>query len=203
MKSIKIKFLTMLIFIFAYQAISTSVLAQSPDKFSYQAVVRNSGGLLVQNSNVGLRISVLQGSAGGSAVYAETHVVSTNANGLASLEIGGGTPVSGTFTTINWSAGPYFLKTEIDPAGGTSYTISGASQLLSVPYALHAKTVASYPETDPIWSASPSFGITNTNLTNWNTAFGWGNHASAGYLTSFTETDPLYSAKFDVTTDIS
>jgi hypothetical protein len=53
---------------------------------------------------------------------------------------------------------------------------------------------SSAAETDPIFSASPSFGITNTNITNWNNAFGWGDHATAGYLTSFTEADPIFSA---------
>jgi hypothetical protein len=72
-------------------------------------------------------------------------ITSSGGNGSGS----GGTPLTGTFTTIDWSAGPYFIKTEIDPTGGTSYTITGTSQLLSVPYALYAKTVASYQETDP------------------------------------------------------
>lgn len=194
MKSIKIKFLTMLIFIFAYQAISTSVLAQSPDKLSYQAVIRNAGGVLVQSSNVGIKTSVLQTTSTGTLVYSETHLVATNANGLATLEIGGGTPVSGTFTTIDWSAGPYFLKTETDPTGGTTYSIVGTSELLSVPYALHAKAVASYPETDPVFVAHAASGVTSALIGNWNTAYGWGNHASAGYLTSFTELDPIFGA---------
>jgi hypothetical protein len=69
---------------------------------------------------------------------------------LVAIEIGAGIPLTGTFAAIDWSAGTYFIKTETDPSGGTSYTITGTSQLLSVPYALYAKTVASYPETDPI-----------------------------------------------------
>lgn len=115
-----------------------SVLAQAPEKMSYQTVVRNSSGVLVANSAVGLRISLLQGTSTGTAVYVETHSVTTNANGLASLAIGGGTVVSGSMASIDWAAGPYFVKTEVDPNGGTSYTISGTSQLMSVPYALFA-----------------------------------------------------------------
>jgi hypothetical protein len=73
------------------------------------------------------------------SVYIETHSVNTNANGLVSLEIGGGNPASGTFTGIDWSFGMYFIKNETDPNGGTNYTISGTSQLLAVPFAMYAK----------------------------------------------------------------
>lgn len=119
--------------------ITATIYSQAPDKLSYQAVVRNTGGVLVQNSNVGIKISLLQSTATGTVVYSETHIVTTNVNGLATLEIGGGSVVSGTFANIDWSTGPYFLKTETDPTGGPSYTIIATSQLLSVPYALQPK----------------------------------------------------------------
>ena len=86
-----------------------------------------------------MQISILKTSISGSSVYTETHLQSTNANGLVSLEIGTGN-TTGDFSSINWSNDTYFVKTETDPTGGTNYTISGTSQLLSVPYALHAKT---------------------------------------------------------------
>ena len=117
--------------------------AQAPQKFSYQSVIRNAGNQLVANQNVGIKISILQGNATGSAVYAETHSPLTNANGLASLEIGGGTVLSGNFATINWANGPFFVKTETDLNGGSNYTITNTSQLLSVPYALYANTTSS------------------------------------------------------------
>jgi hypothetical protein len=117
---------------------TTFTYAQAPNKMSYQAVIRNSSNTLVTNSVVGMRISILQTSATGTAVYVETHGTTTNVNGLASIEIGGGTVVTGNFAGINWANGPYFIKTETDPTGGTSYTITGTSQLLSVPYALYA-----------------------------------------------------------------
>jgi hypothetical protein len=90
-----------------------------------------------------MRISILQGSASGPAVYVETHSGTTNANGLITLSVGGGTLVSGNFSTINWGTNSYWLRTETDPNGGSSYTISGTSQLLSVPYSLYAATAGS------------------------------------------------------------
>lgn len=151
---------------------TASMFAQSPEKMSYQAVVRDGTNNLVSSSSVGMQISILQGSVSGTAVYVETHTPTTNANGLVSLEIGTGTVVSGTFATIDWVNGPYFIKTETDPTGGTSYTITGTSQLLSVPYALHAKTaetvIGGISETDPIFGASVASGITGTDTTNWN-----------------------------------
>ena len=116
----------------------TLLFAQAPQKMSYQSVIRKTDGSLVVNTSVGIKISILQGSASGTAAYVETQTTTTNANGLATLAIGGGTPVTGTFAGINWASGTYFIKTETDPIGGTNYTISGTSQLLSVPYALYA-----------------------------------------------------------------
>ncbi len=120
--------------------LATSVFAQSPEKMSYQAVIRNSSNQLVTSHVVGMKISILQGSINGTPVYVETQTPTTNANGLATIEIGSGTVLSGVFSTINWSNGLYFIKTETDPTGSTSYSITGTSQLLSVPYALYAKT---------------------------------------------------------------
>ena len=116
--------------------------AQAPQKMSYQCIIRNSSGKLVTSQSIGLRISILQESASGNVVYQETYnpKPQTNANGLATVEIGGGEASVGNFADIDWGSGIYFLKTETDPTGGTNYNIIGTSQLLSVPYALHAKT---------------------------------------------------------------
>lgn len=112
-------------------------LSQAPQQMSYQAVIRNSSNQLVTSSPVGIRLSIIHGSATGTTVYSETQNPNTNENGLISVQFGGG---SG-FDTINWGAGPYFLKTEIDPSGGTIYSILGTTQLLSVPYALYASNL--------------------------------------------------------------
>ena len=137
--------------------LTATVWAQSPEKMSYQAVIRDASDNLITDTQIGMQISILQGSASGTAVYVETQVPTTNANGLVSLEIGAGTVESGDFATIDWANGPYFIKTETDPTGGTSYSITGTSQLLSVPFALHAKTAETVTggitETDPVYSA--------------------------------------------------
>ncbi len=121
----------------------TNISAQAPNKMSYQAVVRDANNTLVKNQAVGVQISILQGNATGTSVYSETHAPSTNDNGLFSIEIGGGSS-SDDFSTIDWSDGPYFIKSETDPTGGTNYTITGTSQLMSVPYAFHAKNTDSW-----------------------------------------------------------
>ena len=122
--------------------LSLSIYAQSPDKMSYQAVVRDANNTLVANQTVGMQISILQSTITGTVVYTEIHSVDTNLNGLVSLEIGNGSS-SDNFSEIDWSAGPYFIKTETDPTGGSSYTITGTSQLMSVPFALYATTSGS------------------------------------------------------------
>lgn len=161
----------------------TSAFAQSPEKISYQAVVRDGNNSLVSSVTVTMKISILQSSSSGTIVYVETHKPTTNSNGLASVEIGAGTAENGNFTAIEWENGPYFIKTETDPAGGTNYTITGTSQLLSVPYALHAKTAETIKggisETDPLFMESIAGGITESDTSIWNNK-----------LESYTETDP-------------
>src|SRR5690554_7291409 len=92
--------------------LTATLWAQSPEKMSYQAVIRDASDNLITDTQIGMQISILQGSASGTAVYVETQVPTTNANGLVSLEIGAGTVESGDFATIDWANGPYFIKTE-------------------------------------------------------------------------------------------
>ncbi len=115
--------------------------AQTNQGISHQAVIRNNQNQPIVNSQVGVRISILEGSIAGPAVYVETHTPTTNENGLLTFEIGNGTVESGKFASIKWTHGPFFLKTEADPAGGSSYSIVGTTQLLSVPYAYHASMI--------------------------------------------------------------
>jgi hypothetical protein len=175
-----------LYFIITGLLLAINLLAQAPQKMSYQAVIRNASNTLIVNQPVGLRISIIQGTIFGASVYVETHTASTNTNGLVSLEIGSGNILNGNFNTINWANGPYFIKTETDPTGGSNYTIVGTNQLLSVPYALHAKTAESISgglnETDPLFNSSVAKSINANDTARWNNK-----------LNSYTETDPTFN----------
>tara|TARA_R110002049_G_scaffold288330_2_gene470689 strand:- start:1361 stop:3058 length:1698 start_codon:yes stop_codon:yes gene_type:complete len=124
--------------IIALAIVSLTSFAQSPEGFKYQAVVRDAGNAILTNQSVGMRLAIKQGSATGTAVYTETFSSTTNAFGLVNLEIGSGSSTD-VFADINWANGPYFIETAADITGGTNYTVMGTSQLMSVPYALHAK----------------------------------------------------------------
>lgn len=128
--------------------LAITVNAQSPEMFSYQAVIRDNNNQLITNSQVGMQISIQKYIIGlppsYQNVYVETHLASTNDNGLVSLKIGNGNLVSGNFSSIDWENGIYYIKTETDINGGNNYSITASSQLLSVPYALHAKNVKKY-----------------------------------------------------------
>ncbi|OQX78571.1 MAG: hypothetical protein B6D61_05175, partial [Bacteroidetes bacterium 4484_249] len=124
----------------AFTVLTIFAIAQPPQAFKYQTVVRDGAGDIIQNQTVSLRMSIRWGSAYGPIAYRETHSTTTNEFGLVSVEIGNGTPDIGVFSNINWENSDYYLQTELDPAGGSSYISMGTSQLLSVPYALHAET---------------------------------------------------------------
>jgi hypothetical protein len=122
--------------------VTTSTFAQAPEKMSYQAVLRDANNNLLLSTEVGIQISILQTTISGTALYTETQTSTTNINGLLSIEIGSGIS-SYNFSAVDWSVGPYFIKTEIDPSGGNSYSITGTSQIMSVPFAMYAKTSGS------------------------------------------------------------
>jgi hypothetical protein len=145
--------------ILAAVILSASLFAQAPQKMSYQAVIRNNSNSLVVNTNVGMQISILQYNVSGTPVYIERQFPNTNANGLVTIEIGAGTVVSGNFSTINWTNGPYFVKTETDLNGGANYTIIGTNQLLSVPYALNASSAENANNTILFGGQYPNYYI--------------------------------------------
>jgi len=123
--------------------INASIFAQAPFKMSHQAVVRSVTNTLITNQAIGMRVSILQGSIAGNAVFVETHVPVSNANALITVEIGTGTAVTGSISQINWANGPFFIKTEYDPNGGSNYSVMGTTELISVPYALYANSSGS------------------------------------------------------------
>lgn len=146
-------------------AFCAGLFAQTPEVFKYQAVVRDGSGNTLINKSVSFRISIVEGTATGTVVYSERHYTNTNEFGLVNLEIGRGTIDTGTMSGIHWAAGDHFLKIELDQSGGESYNLMGTSQLLSVPYALHAKTV----ETGDNWGGQSI--MTNSTLSGNGTAF--------------------------------
>ena len=134
MKKIYFLFIGLLLLSFQF------ICAQAPQKMSYQMVIRDASNQLIANTNVGVKISILQNASNGISVFEEAHTITTNSNGLASLVIGNGAPLLNAFSSINWASAEHFVKTEVDPLGGTNYTIVATNQLLSVPYALHANS---------------------------------------------------------------
>lgn len=165
--------------------------AQAPFGFTYQAIMRNPQNELLQNHPVTLKVTLLQVTDQESVVYEEIHHATTNVNGLVSLIIGTGIVLSGNLEQVDWSNGRFYLKTETDPTGGNNYSITGITQLLSVPFALHTKTADAlvHPklETDPLFSGSPAFNIGLEDMEKWTKAFNWGDHQLEGYLKSETQ----------------
>ncbi len=117
---------------------SMSGRAQAPNSFNYQAVARNSQGVILPNLSIGIRMSIHDISASGTIVFQETHSVVSNNFGLFTLAIGTGAPLVGTLGTVDWANGAKHIEIEGDFTGGTAYVPFGTSELLSVPYALYA-----------------------------------------------------------------
>jgi hypothetical protein len=197
----------LLLFLVAFFTFSMA-FAQTPQLLSYQAVIRNTSNQLVVNAPLGVQISVLQGSATGTAVYVERHFPRSSNTGIVTLNIGGGTVVSGVFANINWASGTYFLKTETDLNGGANYTISGTSQMLSVPYAINAKyaetvdynKLTNKPPVVPIaWGSisngtksngSNNFTVTKASVGVYRIKF---NEGTVLHAWAFTIANPVYS----------
>ena len=139
-----------------------TLMAQVPQLFNYQGIARDAGGNVLPNRVIGVELSVLDGGPAGTVVYQETFTDTTNAFGLFSMQVGGGAVVSGTFAGINWGTGNKYLQTAIDLTGGTNYSLSGTTQLLSVPYALYAQQAVV-----PIGGAWKTDGNQNVGDTNY------------------------------------
>ncbi|MCK5029412.1 MAG: fibrobacter succinogenes major paralogous domain-containing protein [Bacteroidales bacterium] len=142
----KVMLLVSNIFMFSF------LFAQSPNSFNYQAIVRDNSGELISEQLIGVEIDILQGSSSGTSVYLETHSETSNDYGLINLKIGTGITTD-DFNSINWANGPYFIQISLDVTGGETYQVMGTSQLLSVPYALHAKSAENILESDPVYTA--------------------------------------------------
>ncbi len=166
--------------LFSFLIISTGLNAQPPMSFKYQAVVRDYSGVIITNQLISAKVSILQGSETGIADYSETHAVTTNQFGTITLDIGKGVVENGNFSALDWAADNYFLKLEIDIAGGTSFEFLGTSQLLSVPYALHTVTserlmnlTTEQRDTMSIIPIGTNFFNTTTNKINYYDGIHW------------------------------
>lgn len=157
MKSTKHLLIVSFLLIVTFLLTAIISLAQPPQAFKYQTVVRNATGDIVQNQNISLRFSIRDGSVSGTILYQEIHNVQTSALGLVNIEIGNGILVLGSMSTIDWAIDIKFLQTELDVTGGSSYVTMGTSELLSVPYALYAESTG-----DQIWSKDGSSVYYNT-----------------------------------------
>ncbi|WP_116108549.1 hypothetical protein [Lewinella sp. IMCC34191] len=120
--------------------ISLGVSAQAPVGFNFQAVARGIDDNILSDRNISVRVSLLRGSESGPANYSERHEVRTSEYGVFDLAVGTGEVVSGSFDAVDWGSASYYLKIDMDPNGGSNYANMGATQLLSVPYALYANT---------------------------------------------------------------
>lgn len=118
-----------------------ATFAQAPQGFNYQATVRNSSGALIVNQIVLVKFKVLQNSVTGTIVYSENQTANTDDLGHIALVVGQGTATTGTFSSINWGSGSYYLGIELNT--GSGYVAIGTTQLLSVPYALYSNSSAS------------------------------------------------------------
>ncbi len=118
--------------------IAVVTFAQAPQGFNYQATVRNSAGVLIVNQNVNFKFNIMLNSQTSVPIYSENHFAPTDDLGQVNLAIGQGTATVGTFSSINWANGSYYLGIEINT--GSGYVAMGTTQLLSVPYALYANS---------------------------------------------------------------
>ena len=156
--------------IVAIATIALTSFGQAPEGFKYQAVIRDAGNTILNNQAVGMQIEILQGGISGTPVYTESFAPTTNTYGLVNLEIGTGTSLD-DFSIIDWANDTYFIRTSIDVTGGSSYAVMGTNQLMSVPYALHAKTAESSiidnvddGDADPLNEMNTSVVLNGTNL---------------------------------------
>jgi hypothetical protein len=159
--------ITLFMLIFALQ-----LSAQVPQAFNYQAVARDNSGIPIANHAVGIKINIHQGSASGTVIYSENFVPAptTNQFGLFTLSVGSGNPLNGTFSSINWGSGNYWLEVLMDATGGTTYTSMGTSQLLTVPFAMYAANSGTVGPVGPTGPTGPTgatgaSGTTGQNVT--------------------------------------
>lgn len=166
------QFIYRIILLFACIMPIAGLYAQSTSFFNYQAMISDPAGGPFEGT-VGVKISIIQGSEDGEVVYSERHSKDSDANGFISFRVGEGDPIyTGELDTIDWTAGPSYIRTEIAPGGGYSYSITSITELVSVPMAMYARNADSiasdFLEEDPVYNASVASGITAEDTLKWN-----------------------------------
>jgi trimeric autotransporter adhesin len=149
------------IYILLLFLITLTISAQAPQGFNYQATVRNNAGALMINKNVTFKFNVMKDTQTSVPIFSETHYVPTDDLGAVNLVIGKGTATSGTFATIDWATGTYYLGIELNTGNG--FVAMGTSQLLSVPYALYATKSGNGTSIGDISTSSNPKGATITS----------------------------------------
>jgi hypothetical protein len=153
-----------LILLTLFTVFALGMPAQAPQGFTHQAVIRNAANELVINQSIGIKVSIIKETPDGTVMYSETQTPSSNSNGLITFIIGEGNVLQGVFANIDWTDGPYFIKIEADPGGGSNYTISGTTRLMSVPYALHAQSAENLAGIGDGYVAGPGIEISGNEI---------------------------------------
>lgn len=182
----------------------TSAFAQTPNMINYQGVAHNANGTAIANQSIKVRLKIHNNTAGGTVQYSEVRNVTTDASGLFNIQIGstGTVSTTGSWAGITWENGAKFLQVEIDPTGGTSYINLGTQQLLSVPYAQHAKSAASLSPGATVLpnQIAPGSATTNQVLQFNGTSWAPANvSAGASFNLPFADTDSTYTPMLDIT----
>jgi len=180
-----------LIFLFSI-LLPVQAYLQSPSNFNYQAVLRDNAGTIISNQVVSFRISILESTPLGSAVYSETHDLSTNEHGLANLIIGSGNVLSGDIAVIEWSLNAHFIQIELDINSSGSYEHMGTSQLVAVPYAMHATTVENDMVDDA--DADPTNEMQDISLSGTDLTITGGNTVDLSQISHWSKSGDMLSA---------
>ncbi|MCB0547678.1 MAG: DUF1566 domain-containing protein [Phaeodactylibacter sp.] len=178
------------LFILSALLLPVITTAQTPQSFKYQTVIRDASGQILAEQQVSLRISIVAGDVAGEVEYTESHSVTSTSLGLVALNIGEGTVETGDWTTIAWGSAEHFVRIELDAGGGTDYQLMGTSQLLSVPYALHAQTAENVPRTEGLLQVGlPDGNILYVHPTDNSTSIVWGDLINLPRLDNITSLD--------------
>jgi len=166
MKKINILILSLLLSV-------SSLMAQTPNAINFQAIARDQTGSVLENTNIQIRLTIIDSVTGGSEIYQELRALSTNNFGSFSFQIGQGADyvTLGAFLDVQWETGEKYLKIDYDPTNTFDWSLSlGTLELISVPYALHAKTAetitGTITELDPVYEGSQASNITITDIDN-------------------------------------